>query len=68
MPTSNPLDSTSSRQRAVAFALALAENTSLQPAEWEHTLLQLFIAGELSLDELEARLESALQILPAAKQ
>lgn len=46
------------RQKAVAFALALVNNTHLEPDEWERMLLRRFEAGELSLDEVETLLEA----------
>ncbi|WP_133274366.1 hypothetical protein [Hymenobacter radiodurans] len=40
------------RERAVAWALTITQNTPLAPAQQEQQLLNKFIAGELSLDEV----------------
>ncbi|MCB2380233.1 hypothetical protein LGH70_21760 [Hymenobacter sp. BT635] len=52
-----PFNDPGCRQKAVAFALALTQKTPLEPGAWERAQLRLFETGELSLDELEARLE-----------
>ena len=45
------------RERAVAWALSITQNTPLGPKEHDQRLLQLFVGGELSLDEVITRLE-----------
>ncbi|MBD2769445.1 hypothetical protein IC235_16265 [Hymenobacter sp. BT664] len=55
--TSHSLSDPWLRQRAVAFALNLAQNTFLEPGEQERALLRQFEAGELSVDQLEAQLD-----------
>ena len=45
------------RERAVAWALTLTRNTRLAPKQHEQQLLNQFVAGELSLDEVITLLE-----------
>lgn len=47
------------RRRAVAFALRFACGTHLDPTPYERVLLDCFVRGELTLDELEADLAQA---------
>ena len=47
-----------SRRRAVTLTLKLTENTPLAPKHYERMLLDQFIRGELTIDEVVARLES----------
>lgn len=46
------------RQHAVTFALALAHNTTLEPGAYELSLLVRFVAGELTLIQVECFLEA----------
>lgn len=46
------LDKRAGRERAVAWALAITLNTTLAPKQYEKQLLERFIAGQLSLDEV----------------
>lgn len=57
MITPSPLENPGWRQKAVAFALSLTQDTPLEPEAGERALLRQFETGELSLDELAARLE-----------
>lgn len=59
MPVSDLLRDPVFRQKAVAFVLALVHNTTFEPAERELALLRQFEAGDISLDEMQAQLESA---------
>lgn len=45
------------RRRLLAAALTLTENTRLAPSAYERELLDRFVWGELTLDQVEARLE-----------
>ena len=45
------------RRRAVLMALSLSENTPLAPQIYERLLLEQFIQGELTLDEVITQLE-----------
>lgn len=45
------------RRRAVLLALSLSENTPLAPQPYEQMLLERFICGELSLDQVIVQLE-----------
>ena len=45
------------RRRAVLLALSLSENTPLAPQTYERLLLEQFIQGELTLDEVITQLE-----------
>ena len=51
-----PLTTEQGRRQAVAFALRFAQGTVLAPALYERTLLDCFVRGELTLDELETKL------------
>ena len=44
------------RRHALAVALALTENTRLAPSAYERELLDRFVWGELTLDQVEAHL------------
>ena len=46
------------RQRLVTAALKLTENTALAPKDYERTLLEQFVRGEMTIDEVIARLDS----------
>ena len=45
------------RRRAVLIALSLSENTPLAPQAYERMLLDQFIRGELTLDQVIIQLE-----------
>jgi hypothetical protein len=58
------LSSPERRQRAVAFAVALATGTALAPEPYERALLELYAAGTLTLEEVSEVLErSVYQVL-----
>jgi hypothetical protein len=58
------LSSPDRRQRAVAFAVALATGTALAPEPYERALLALYAAGTLTLEEVSEALErSVYQVL-----
>lgn len=44
------------RQKAVAWALAVAENTPIAPDAYELALLDQFVRGVLTLDQVEQHL------------
>ena len=46
------------RQQAVRFALRLTEGTLLAPANYERMLLEQFVRGDLTIDQVLARLEA----------
>jgi hypothetical protein len=52
-----PLATEQARRRAVKLVLRLTENTALAPQYYERMLLDQFIIGELTIDEVIARLE-----------
>jgi hypothetical protein len=54
------LPSSASRQRAVAFVLRLTQGTRLEPQAHEQHLLQQFVEGTLTLEELTRLLEAPL--------
>ncbi len=45
------------RQKLVAFARLLVQGTPLEPMAYEQQLLQQFIDGEVSIDEMSYRLD-----------
>lgn len=45
------------REQAVAWALAITQNTSLAPNPYEQELLKQFVQGQLSIDEVITCLE-----------
>ncbi|MBC6608703.1 hypothetical protein H8B13_17885 [Hymenobacter sp. BT188] len=49
------------RERAVAWALAITQNTPLAPAQREQQLLNQFVAGELSLDAVITLLDEGTE-------
>ena len=51
------LDTEHGRQRLVTAALRIAEGTRLMPKQYERMLLDQFVRGNLTLDEVVARLE-----------
>lgn len=44
------------RRRALAAVLTLTEDTRLAPSAYERELLDRFVRGELTLEQLEAHL------------
>ena len=46
-----------SRERAVAWALTITRNTPLAPKHYEQELLEQFVEGQLSIDEIITHLE-----------
>lgn len=60
-----PLTTEQGRRQAVAFALRFAQGTALAPTPYEQVLLNCFVRGELTLDELEAELNQAAADLHA---
>ena len=52
----SPLDTESGRQRLVTAALNLTQGTALAPKAYERMLLDHFVRGILTLDEVLARL------------
>jgi hypothetical protein len=53
------LATTAGRQRLLNAALNIARNTPLDPQDAERALLQQFVHGTLTLDEVLARLETS---------
>lgn len=45
------------RQKLVSFARLLVQGTPLEPMAYEQQLLQQFIDGEVSIDEMSYRLD-----------
>ena len=56
-PSASLLDTEHGRQRLVTVALRVAEGTRLMPKQYERMLLDQFVRGNLTLDEVVARLE-----------
>ncbi|GAB3244304.1 hypothetical protein GCM10027346_41860 [Hymenobacter seoulensis] len=52
------LDTEHGRQRLVTVALRLAEGTRLMPQPYERMLLDQFVRGNLTLDQVTAYLEA----------
>ena len=52
------LETEQGRQRLVTAALKLTENTALAPREYERMLLDQFVHGELTIDEVIGCLEN----------
>ena len=48
------------RRRVLAAVLALTANTRLAPSRYERELLDRFVWGELTLDQVEERLQGPL--------
>ena len=46
------------RRRVLVAVLTLTENTCLAPSVYERELLDRFVWGELTLDQVEAHLEN----------
>ncbi|MBJ6110797.1 hypothetical protein JAO73_17365 [Hymenobacter sp. BT523] len=55
-PSASVLATAQGRQRLVMTALRLTENTALAPQAYERALLDRFVAGELTIDEVLQRL------------
>lgn len=55
---SSPLNTEHGRQRMVTVALNIACGTYLMPKAYERRLLDQFVRGNLTLDEVTARLEA----------
>ena len=55
---SSPLGTEKSRRRLVAAALNLTQGTPLAPNQYEQMLLDQFIRGTLTLDQVLTLLES----------
>jgi hypothetical protein len=51
-PHTPPLSTEQARRRAVLFALRLTRNTALAPRPFERSLLDRFVRGEMSLDQV----------------
>jgi len=51
------LDTVHGRQRLVTAALHLVEGTRLMPKQYERMLLDQFVRGNLTIDQVIARLE-----------
>ena len=47
------------RRRVLTAALNLTENTRFEPSKYERELLDRFVWGELTLDQVETLLECA---------
>jgi hypothetical protein len=54
----SPLTTEQGRRRAVTVALTLTENTHLAPKHYERMLLEQFVRGELTIDQVVAKLEA----------
>jgi hypothetical protein len=60
----NPSDwGVAERQRAVESALNFVNNTDLDPSAYERNLLEQFVQGELSIDQVQVMLEQNLSQL-----
>ncbi|WP_375436239.1 antitoxin VbhA family protein [uncultured Hymenobacter sp.] len=51
------LENKEKRQYAVAWALRFAQNTSLDPSPYERALLNRFIEGSLTIDQVLEQLD-----------
>ncbi|UOG75058.1 hypothetical protein MTX78_00300 [Hymenobacter tibetensis] len=51
------LQNVEKRQRAVAWALRFAQNTTLDPGPYERALLARFVEGSLTIDQVLEQLE-----------
>ena len=58
-PSASVLATAQGRQRLVMTALRLTENTALAPKDYERTLLEQFVDGKLTIDEVMLRLEES---------
>jgi len=52
------LNSEQSRRQVVKLALALTENTPLSPKDYERMLLEQFVRGEMTIEQVIDLLES----------
>ena len=57
--SSSALTTEQGRRRLVAAALNLTQNTPLQPREYERMLLDQFVRGTLTLDQVISLLDAA---------
>lgn len=62
----SPLDTEPGRRRILAAVLTLTEDTRLAPSVYERELLDRFVWGELTLDQVEARLAFTLALTLSA--
>ena len=51
------------RRRVLAAVLTLTDNTRLAPSRYERELLDRFVWGELTLDEVVVRLDGPLPVI-----
>jgi hypothetical protein len=49
------------RQRLLTAALRITENTSIAPNDYERRLLDQFVEGQLTIDEVVAQLDAYQQ-------
>lgn len=56
------LQNVEERKRAVGWVLRFVENTTLDPSSYERDLLDCFVEGSLSLDEVLDRLEQPAKL------
>lgn len=52
----------SNRRKAVDFALNMVKDTQLEPGVYERMLLEQFVQGEITLEEVELLLHRELEI------
>jgi hypothetical protein len=57
-PTTQPATTREARARLVNATLDFVTGTPLYPQPYEYTLLQLFVEGDLTIDEVVQRLEA----------
>ena len=62
-----PFATEHNRQRAVTFALALTRDTRLAPAPYEQMLLERFVRGEMTIDQVLTCLDNTESGLPAGQ-
>ena len=62
-----PFTTEHNRQRAVTFALALTRNTSLAPQPYEQMLLDQFVRGEMTIDQVLTCLDNPESNLPVGQ-
>jgi hypothetical protein len=55
---SSILASEQGRQRVLKTALRITENTAIAPDEYERMLLDQFVVGQLTIDQVLAQLEA----------
>jgi len=59
VPSASLLDTEPGRQRLVTVALNITQGTALAPEAYERMLLDQFVRGVLTLDEVLARLDAS---------